>query len=409
MSAAAELKILTELEDKVALVIGTRPGIVMFSPIIREFGRRGLPFFVLHTGQHYSHNMDRQLFEDLELPDPDYRFDSVADARLHGAQTAEMLRLCEEVFMTERPRLVLVGGDANTNLAAGLAARKLHVQLGHVEAGERSYDWRMPEEHNRVLLDNISEYLFTTNEKGAANLRSGAVRGRIVVSGNPIVDATMENLAITAQRTTVIEELGLTHGAYFLMTVHREENVDSEEALREILEGIRLVRQAHEEPVVFAAHPRTLNRLEQFDLMPFVESIDGLRVIEAQGYLSFLSLAANASLILTDSGGVQQEACILRVPCVTLRATTEWTESVERGANLLAGTSPDAILQAVQAMRDVERVWDNPFGDGKAAAKIADVVEEALDPARRWDGPEILDVSGGEVMAAQLASEQQPA
>jgi UDP-N-acetylglucosamine 2-epimerase (non-hydrolysing) len=217
----------------------------------------------------------------------------------------------------------------------------------------------------------------------------------------------MENLAIPAQRTTLIEELGLTHGAYFLMTVHREENVDSEEALREILEGIRLVRQAYEEPVVFAAHPRTLNRLEQFDLMPFVETIDGLRLIEAQGYLSFLSLAANASLILTDSGGVQQEACILRVPCVTLRDTTEWTESVERGANLLAGTSPDAILQAVQTMRDVERVWDNPFGDGKAAAKIADVVEEALDPARRWDGPEILDVSGGDGMA--VPSQEQPA
>ncbi len=389
----ARLKILTELEDRVAVVIGTRPGIVMFSPVIRQLQRREVPFFVVHTGQHYSHNMDAQLFEDLELPDPDYKFTAVAGARLHGAQTAEMLARCEEVLIEERPRLVLVGGDANTNLAGGLAARKLHIQLGHVEAGERSYDWRMPEEHNRVVLDHISEYLFTTNEKGRQNLLADAVRGRIVVSGNPIVDATVENLAITAQRTAILDELGLTSGRYFLMTVHREENVDSEEALRMILEGVRLVRQAYDEPIVFSVHPRTRNRIEQFGLAPFLESIDGLIAVDAQSYLRFLSLAAHAALILTDSGGVQQEACILRVPCVTLRDTTEWTETVREGANMLAGTSPDAIIKAVNRMRDVERVWENPFGDGKASERIVDVVTAALDPARRWEGPELIDIT----------------
>lgn len=389
---APDLKILTELEEKVAVVIGTRPGMVMFSPIIRELQRRALPFIVVHTGQHYSHNMDAQLADDLGLPQPDHKFDSVAGAGFHGAQTAEMLRLCEEVFMHERPRLVLVGGDANTNLAAGLAARKLHIQLGHVEAGERSYDWRMPEEHNRVLLDHISEYLFTTNEKGRENLLADAVRGRVMVTGNPIVDATMENLAITAQRTDVLEEFGLAPRGYVLMTVHREENVDSEESLRLILEGVRLLRQGHPEPIVFAAHPRTVKRLQQFGLMPFVESIEGLVLVEAQGYLRFLNLAAHAELILTDSGGVQQEACILRVPCVTLRDTTEWTETVREGANILAGTSPDAILEAVHRMRAVERVWENPFGDGKASERIVDVVVEALDPAVRWDGPETINV-----------------
>lgn len=392
MTDKADLKILTDFEDKVGVVIGTRSGIVMFSPIVRELQARGLPFFVVHTGQHYSYNMDQQLFEDLELPVPDYKFASVADAGLHGAQTAEMLRLCEDAFLEERPRVVLVGGDSNTNLAGGLAARKLHIQVGHVEAGERSYDWRMPEEHNRVLLDHISEYLFATNEKAVENLQADSVRGRVVITGNPIVDATMQNLAITAQRSEVLEELGLTAGEYFLMTVHREENVDSEEALRFILEGVRLVHQAYREPIVFAAHPRTLRRLDEFGLRPFVESIDGLIVIEAQGYLRFLCLAANAALILTDSGGVQQEACILRIPCVTLRNTTEWTETIERGANSLAGASPDAILDRVHVMRQADRLWDNPFGDGKASARIVDVVAEVLDPAQRWNGPELVNV-----------------
>jgi len=390
---SAQLKILTELEDKVAVVIGTRPGIVMFSPIVRELEKRGVPFFMVHTGQHYSPNMDRQLFVDLDLREPDYKFKSVASKKLHGGQTAEMLRLCEEVFVTERPRLVLVGGDANTNLAGGLAARKLHIQLGHVEAGERSYDWRMPEEHNRVLLDHISEYLFTTNEKGMQNLRSDQVRGRIYVTGNPIVDATLDNLAFAAGHAEALAALGISAGEYMLMTVHREENVDSKEALRGILEGVRLVHQAFEQPIVFVAHPRTSKRLREFELGPFAQSIQGLFWIEAQGYLSFLKLATDAALILTDSGGVQQEACILRVPCVTLRGTTEWTETVERGSNALAGTSPDGILAAATTMRDVTRDWDNPFGDGKASARIIDVVEEVLDPARRWDGPEAIDLT----------------
>ena len=402
MSGIPDLKILTEFENKVAVVIGTRPGLVMFSPIIRELLRRQLPFFMVHAGQHYSSNMDAQLFDDLQLPEPDYRFESVAAAKFHGAQTGEMLRQCEEVFLAERPALVLVGGDSNCNLAGALAARKLHVQVGHVEAGERSYDWRMPEEHNRIVIDHISEYLFTTSEKGAANLRSDSVRGHVLVTGNPIVDSTQENLALAAHHSELLAELGIDRSGYFLMTVHREENVDSEEALREILEGVRLIAQACEEPVVFVVHPRTQKRLEQFELLAFADSIDGLIMIEAQSYLPFLALSCNASLILTDSGGVQQEACILRVPCVTLRDTTEWTESVERGANLVAGTSPDAILEAVHTMRDVERIWDNPFGDGKASVRIVDAVAEALDPATRWGGPEAAD-SAPEIALASTA------
>jgi UDP-N-acetylglucosamine 2-epimerase (non-hydrolysing) len=392
MTGTTELKVLTELENKVAIVIGTRPGIVMFSPIIRELRRREIPHFVVHTGQHYSPSMDQQLFDDLRLPVPEYKFGSVADAKLHGAQTAEMLRCCEQVFIEERPRLVLVGGDANTNLAAALAARKLHIQVGHVEAGERSYDWRMPEEHNRVMLDHISEYLFTTSEKGIENLRADGVRGRVVVSGNPIVDATLQNLALARQRASVLEELGIDGGGYLLMTLHREENVDSRAALGSIFEGVRLIREACDEPIVFAVHPRTQKRLREFGMTPSIEGIDGLLAVGAQGYLSFLGLAANAELILTDSGGVQQEACVLRVPCVTLRETTEWTETVALGANVLAGTHPSRMRSAVLEMRAADRNWQHPFGDGRSAERIADTVAEALDPSRRWNGPELVNI-----------------
>ena len=373
---AHERKTLTEgdLAPKACVVIGTRPGIVMLSPIIRELRRRGVPHFVLHTGQHYSHNMDRQFLDDLELPEPEHRFEHVARERLHGAQTAAMLRSCEAVLMQERPRLVLVGGDANTNLAGALAARKLHMRVGHVEAGERSYDWRMPEEHNRVLIDHMSEYLFATNDKARDNLRADNVRGEIVITGNPIVDATAQNLAIARRRSQVLARLGLAANAYAVMTSHREENVDDPDALASIVDGAARVARDAGVPVVFPVHPRTRRRMAEFA----VTAPPGVVAVDALGYLDFLRLLGEAELVLTDSGGVQQEACILRVPCVTLRDTTEWTETIALGANALAGTEPEAILEAAQRMRGVEREWENPFGDARAAERIVDVVAAAL-------------------------------
>ena len=375
-----QLKILSsgELEDKACVVIGTRPGIVMASPVIRELRRRKLPHFILHTGQHYSHNMDRQLLTELELGEPEHQLERPAGPALHGAQTGAMLAGCERVFLEERPKLVLVGGDANTNLAAALAARKLHIAVAHVEAGERSYDWRMPEEHNRVIIDHISEYLFTTNEKGRDNLIADSVRGRIVVTGNPIVDACRENLEIARRRSAIGAALGLDEGRYVVLTLHREENVDSRETLASLVVAMRAVARELQQPIVFAAHPRTLKRLGEFELLDEVRGIDGLKLTEAVGYRDVLSLVAHSALVMTDSGGVQQEACILRVPCVTLRDNTEWTETVASGANMLAGTDPEAIVAAVRRMLGTPRHWDTPFGDGRAASRIADVVAEAV-------------------------------
>lgn len=367
-----QLKILLEheLQPKVCVVVGTRPGIIMFSPVVRELERQGVPYFILHTGQHYSPNMDRQFFEELELPEPGYTLETVKLSTLHGAQTAEMLRGCEQVLLEERPRLVLVSGDANTNLAAALAARKLHIRVGHVEAGERSHDWRMPEEHNRVLIDHLSEYLFATSEKAEQNLKADNVRGEIVVTGNPIVDACRENLELATRHSTILSELGVDKEPYAAATVHREENTDSRSALAGILEGMRLLGERLGLRLVFAVHPRTRKRMEEFGL---VEQADGLLLTHALGYLDFLNLMAGSKLVVTDSGGVQQESCILGVPCVTLRDSTEWTETLECGANRLAGADPERILGAAEAMLDAPRGWSHPFGDGHAAERIARV------------------------------------
>lgn len=377
MAEDIELKSLTKSDftDSVGVVVGTRPSIVMFSPIIRELSRRDLNFFVIHTGQHYSYNMDGQFFDDLGLHEPDYRFNSVSGLTHHGEQTAEMLERCEEVLLEARPQFVLVGGDANFNLAGALAARKLHMTVGHVEAGERSGDWRMPEEHNRVMIDHISDYLFTTNETGKANLIADNVAGEVVVTGNPIVDAVQENVEIANERSDALEQFGVEAGEYALVTMHREENVDSETNLSDALSGIARLTERYDKEFLFLAHPRTQDRLDQFGLDRAVADIEGLHLRDAVGYLDFLRLLSNSWLCLTDSGGVQQESCILSIPCVTLRDSTEWTEALQIGATTLVGTSPDRIVAGVEEMASSTREWENPFGDAGSAERIVDIVE----------------------------------
>lgn len=367
-----------ELTDKIAVVVGTRPGIIKLSPVIRALERQNVDYFIVHTGQHYSYNMDRQFFEELELPEPLYKNDVVKKATLHGEQTAEMLKGLERAFLEARPRIVIVGGDANTNLAGALAARKLGIRVAHVEAGLRSDDWRMPEEHNRVIIDHISEYLFPPTEKARQNLLEDNVKGEIFVTGNTIVDAVNQNLKLAQKKSSVLDSLGVAGNDFFLITAHREENVDSKGFLENILESFRILQDKHGLPMIFPIHPRTSKRLREFHLDRSVESIEGLRLIEPIGYLDFLLLLFNARLVLTDSGGIQEEACILQVPCVTLRESTERPETVEVSANIVAGTDPDRIVAAVGEMLSRERCWENPFGDGRAGERIAGFLDKKL-------------------------------
>ncbi len=375
---AEEKKIFSqhELNEKVAVVIGTRPGIVMFAPIFKALRELNIPHVTIHTGQHYSPNMDTQFFHDLDMHEPDYKLSGVSESPTHGGQTAKMLEGIEAILMKERPKLVLVGGDANTNVAGALAARKLRIAVGHVEAGERSYDWSMPEEHNRRIIDHISDYLFTTGEKGKEQLEKECVMGKIFVTGNTIVDASLQNLDVAKKKSYILKTLELEPQQYAILTTHREENVDIKDKLYNSLLGVSRASAELRLPVIFPVHPRTRKRLIEFDLLGWAEQLDNIKIIDAVGYLDFTQLCANAAVIFTDSGGVQQEACIHNVPAVTLRENTEWGETIEIGANRLAGTDIDNIIEKAKEAINSKTGWKIPFGTGDAAKKIALIVKE---------------------------------
>jgi len=365
------------LERKIAVVVGTRPGIIKHSPVIRELARRGTPFLIIHSGQHYSPELDAVFFRDLRLPAPDVQLPPMSTFTLHGEQTAEMLKGVERALLETRPMAIIVGGDANTNLAATLAARKLNIQVCHDEAGLRSYDWLMPEEHNRVIMDHVSEFLFAPTEAAAETLSAERVRGRVVVTGSTIVDAVAENLEIAKQSSDVIARLDLLPGRYILMTVHHEETVDYRDTLQSVLEGARRVSELHGLPIIFPAHPRTRKRLEQFDLLRIVKSPE-FRLVEPLGYFDFLVAHSRAALMMTDSGGAIQEACILGVACLTLGRVTEWLDTVRVGANLVAGTKADDIVSASRVMMGERRDWASPFGPPGVSGRVVDVIEQQV-------------------------------
>lgn len=365
----------SELKDRVAIVVGTRPGIVKMSPIVHECVARGLDHFLLHTGQHYSYEMDRQFFEDLDLPAPLHRVADGAPGAMHGEQTARMLVGIEKALLQERPRVVLVCGDANTNLAAGLAARKLHMEVGHVEAGLRSHDWRMPEEHNRVILDHISEYLFAPTEETAQNLARDGVRGRVVVTGNTVVDALYHIAAKQRENDAIFKALKIEPAGYLVVTVHREETTDSRACLAEVVSTLQAVADEFGMPLLWPVHPRSRQRLSSLGMLADLEHGNSrFRLIEPLGYIDFIKLLSGAACCLTDSGGLQEEACSLRVPCVTLRNSTERPESIQVGANRLAGTGRAQVVAALRGALDSPRDWQNPYGDGHAAKRIIDAL-----------------------------------
>ncbi len=354
---------------KVALILGTRPEIIKLSPVIRELQHRKADFFILHTGQHYTDNLTSIFFEEIELPRPEYNLN--VGSGTHTEETGKMLIGIGEILAKDRPDVVLVEGDTNSVLAGALAAAKLHIRVGHVEAGLRSYDRRMPEELNRILCDHLADYLFApTGKARSILLGEGIPEEKIIVAGNTIVDAVHQNLAISDKKSRILSRLGLKERAYFLVTLHREENVDNRSRLQSILKGLGLVFQQFGQPLVYPGHPRTRRRIDEFKLVVPA----GVRLIEPLGFLDFLALEGKASLVLTDSGGVQEESCILKVPCVTLRDNTERPETLEVGGNTLAGAEPGRIVDSAERMLSVKRTWANPFGDGRAAIRILDTI-----------------------------------
>lgn len=354
---------------KIAIVVGTRPEIIKMSPIIKECQKRRLDFFVLHTNQHYSENLDAVFFKELELPQPKYNLQ--IGSGTHAEETGKTLIGIEKILIKKKPDMILVEGDTNTVLAGALVAAKLHIKVGHVEAGLRSYFREMPEEINRVLTDHISDLLFAPTEK-ARNilLGEGISKKKIFVTGNTVVDAIFQNLDLAQRKSKILSRLKVAKEKYFLVTAHRQENVDDRERLKGILEGLKLIHNVYRLPIIYPIHPRTRKKIQEFQLKVFNE----IEMVEPIGFLDFLQLEANAKLVLTDSGGIQEEACVLKVPCVTLRDNTERPETLEVGGNLLVGADPIKIVDGVGIMTKKKINWENPFGSGKSAELIVDLL-----------------------------------
>jgi UDP-N-acetylglucosamine 2-epimerase (non-hydrolysing) len=366
-------------------ILGTRPEIIKLSPMIRLCRARRIPFNIIHSGQHYSYDMDRVFFKELGLPKPDYRLKIRSKAPyMQGEHTGRMLIEIEKILLKEMPKAVIVQGDTNTVLAGAMTAEKIsttksytgfEIKVAHVEAGLRSFDRSMPEEINRFIVDHISDFLFvpTVLQKRIV-LKEGVPAKSIHITGNTIVDAVRQNLKLAGKKKNLLGKLGVKDGGYMLLTLHRQENVDSRNKFQAIIKGVGMASDKLDLPIIFPAHPRTVKEMNRFGL----KFSHRVKMIEPVDFLSFLYLEAHAALILTDSGGVQEEACILKVPCVTLRENTERPETVNVGANRIAGIRPESIVSASVKMANIKRSWKNPFGDGRASEKMLEILLNSL-------------------------------
>jgi UDP-N-acetylglucosamine 2-epimerase len=341
-------------------IVGARPQFIKLAPVTRAFDALSLPYKVLHTGQHYDYTMSALHFTALGMKEPDFNLEIGSDT--HARQTSRMLTGIEDIMNAEKPAMVLVYGDTNSTLAAALCAAKLGIPTGHVEAGVRSYDRRMPEEINRVVADHLSTWHFCPTRNAVSILQSEGIKG--ILTGDVMYDVLLQ-----------VQQLKLTNPyqkPYILATVHRAENTDSTKRFKAIWEGMKLM--ARDVPVIFPAHVRTWNRYQE--LLSNKRTPD-IRVIEPVSYLEMIAMTRDAQCILTDSGGLQKEAFLLGTPCVTVRDVTEWPETVESGANRLVEADENSIYNAVKSMLHcVVPMDENPFGDGKASEKIARHINE---------------------------------
>lgn len=351
---------------KIVTIVGARPQFIKAAVVSRAFRQRAdIAEILVHTGQHFDDNMSDIFFRELEIPRPEYNLG--IGGGLHGQNTGRMIEAIEAVLLDERPDWVLVYGDTDSTLASAIAAAKLQIPLIHVEAGLRSFNRAMPEEINRILTDHCSTILFAPSQAALDNLaREGVSRSSTYLVGDVMYDAALHFAEIAANRSTVMDQNDLSPGCYLLCTMHRKENVDSRERLMGIVQGLA----DGEHPVVMPLHPRTRTRLVEFG----IDLPSNVRAIDPVGYLDMIALERNASVIVTDSGGVQKEAFFHRIPCVTLRDETEWVELVEMGVNQLVGADPVKIANAIGDRTDFASANVELYGGGRAGQAIVDVM-----------------------------------
>lgn len=349
---------------KIVSIVGARPQFIKCAPLSREL-RREHEEVLVHTGQHYDTEMSEIFFKELDIPEPDYNLG--IGSGLHGEQTGKILREIEKVLIKEKPDMVLVYGDTNSTLAGALATSKLHIRVAHVEAGLRSFDRLMPEEINRVLTDHISDLLFCPTQTAVENLAKEGITEGVHLVGDVMVDALEYNCKIAEERSHIIEELELEYGKYLVITVHRPGNTDSKENMSNIIGAL----EESGKRVVFPVHPRTGKFLREYGMWDNMPA--NVVVIEPVGYIDMLKLMSGAGKILTDSGGMQKEAYVLGVPCITLRENTEWVETLDGGWNVLVGADKGRIIKALNKF-ELESKQKYMFGIGDASKRIKEII-----------------------------------
>ncbi len=363
------------MTKKIIIVGGARPNFIKILPIINELRRKKLEFKLVHTGQHYDYNMSEIFFNDLEIPEPDIHL-NVGSAS-HAIQTAKIMIEFEKILLKEKPSIVIVVGDVNSTLACALVAKKLFIKVAHVEAGLRSFDERMPEEINRLLTDRISDFLFTTEKSAEINLRrEGIDPTKFFFVGNVMIDTLIMNLD-KANKSNYYEKFNLEKGSYALITIHRPSNVDLKEDLRKVVKILNFVQKKIK--LIFPIHPRTKQSLIKYNFMQNLLK-ENIIIIEPIGYLNFLNLMLNAKLIITDSGGIQEEASYLKIPVLTLRKNTERPITIEKGTNILIGNDfnkltinlDEILAKSYKKGQEIEK-WD-----GKTSQRIVEIIEGEL-------------------------------
>jgi UDP-N-acetylglucosamine 2-epimerase (non-hydrolysing) len=358
--------------NTIMVVVGTRPEIIKMAPVVRALRKNKIPITFVHCGQHYDYNMSQQFIEDLELPPPDYAYRVRANSP--GVQTAKIIVYMDKLLRDCAPAIVLVEGDTNSVLAAAIAANKLKIPIGHIEAGLRSFDLRMPEEHNRRLTDHLSTLLFAPTKGAIENLERESVWGKIYQTGNTVIDAVLQHLPIAEKKSEVLNEIRFEKFA--LATAHRAENVDDEKVLRTFME----VFADSPVPIVYPMHPRTKKQLCQNKIYSKISKSENVQLLPPLGYLDFLILMKKSAFIITDSGGIQEEATApnIRKPVLVIRHSTERPEAVKAGFSKVVGTEKKEILAAIEtALSRRKKLPDtSPFGDGSASEKIVGIIQK---------------------------------
>lgn len=353
---------------KIAFILGTRPEILKLAPVILEVKKRGCDYIIIHTNQHYNYAMDRVFFEELDLPQATYNLHVGSD--MHGAQTGKMMMGIEEIILKELPSCIVVQGDTNTVLAGALVGSKLGIKVAHVESGLRSYDRTMPEEINRILVDHISDYLFCpTKKQRTIALAESISEESLYITGNTIVDALAIYTQLSTNKSTILRKLKLLDNKFALLTCHRPSNVDVNSNIEVILCSINNICEQEKMVCIFPTHPRLKK------ISPVIKDYDNIHFIDPVGYLDMIQLELHSRYIFTDSGGIQEEACVLEKKCLILRTNTERPEVLDvGGAVLINEISTQEIEKQFNILKNREVDWRNPFGDGKASQRIVNIL-----------------------------------